>query len=290
MNVILQNQFIKAGFSTRGAELQELQFLNNRTNYLWSGNKNVWGKYSPILFPIVGALREGKYIYQDKTYQLPRHGFARDLDFLVTQQSDCKCVFELRANEQSRNIYPFDFVLQISYELHDYVLICCYQVVNPSASKDLYFSLGAHPAFSVPLFANENYNDYFLHFLDDSQLISYTVSDNLLSDERVTINLPDGNLGLTYELFNHDALILKSIDSEQISIRSKTHSHGLDFSFNGFDFFGIWAAPKGDFVCLEPWSGIADSQHHNQQLTEKEGIICLKPLDNWQAKWQVKLY
>jgi galactose mutarotase-like enzyme len=165
-------------------------------------------------------------------------------------------------------------------------------VTNPG-KEDCYFSLGAHPAFAVPYgtsVADQRYEDYYLEFSDSDSLQRYTLDKGLIGKGTTEIPLPDKKLRLQKELFRQDAIVLKKLPDTEIRLRSDKHAHGLDFGFHDFPFFGIWAAPDAPFVCLEPWCGIADSVDHNQQLTEKEGIIRLPPNEIFERQWTVRIY
>jgi galactose mutarotase-like enzyme len=165
-------------------------------------------------------------------------------------------------------------------------------ITNPG-TEEIYFSIGAHPAFAVPLGISgegERYEDYYLEFSDSGALQRYTLENGLIGKATTEIPLQDHKLRLQKELFRQDAIVLKNLPDTEIRLRSEKHQHGLDFGFHDFPFFGIWAAKDAPFVCLEPWCGIADSVDHNQQLTEKEGIICLPPNEIFERQWTVRIY
>lgn len=285
--IILENESLRASIAPKGAELQSL--INKKTSleYMWGGDP-VWPKYSPVLFPIVGGLKNETYYYRDKAYQLPRHGFARDKIFTAEKISDSEAVFTLTEDEQTLMVYPFAFTLKLRYQLNDNALSCTYEVYN-SGKEDLLFSVGAHPAFAVPLTAATNYNDYYLEFNTTEQLQHWKLQDGLIGSPGPLPTTGD-KLILEKALFYDDAIVLKKMQSNIITIASNKHAHGLHFKFNDFPFFGIWAAKDASFVCLEPWCGIADSILHNQQLENKEGIQHLPPGAPWQRTWSVACF
>ena len=287
--ILLENEFISASFSSKGAELQQLKSKQTNLSYIWSGDPAFWPKHSPILFPVIGALKQGRYEYEGKSYVLPRHGFARDHEFEVEQISEFEVLFTLSESEDTLLVYPFDFILGIRYKILGALLTCTYEVSNPG-TKALLFSVGAHPAFKVPLEEGVKYEDCYLEFNADTHLVYHKIENDLIADETVTIPLEDKKLPLSYELFYDDALVFKTLKSDCISIKNTKNNHGLDFCFEGFPFFGIWAAKKADFVCLEPWCGIADGVNHDQQLKNKEGIRHLEAGGTWQRSWSVKTY
>lgn len=287
--IFLENEHLIAGFNAKGAELQKLQHKTTGLDYLWKGDPAYWGKFSPVLFPIVGGLKNDSYIFEDKSYSLSRHGFARDKEFEVSHPADNELVFTLRDTPETLAIYPFEFELALHYKLEGAELICTYVVNNPG-KKDLLFSLGGHPAFAVPFTPGTSYEDNYLLFDRDDDLYFNKIDQNLISDEHSTLNLKDRKLPLNHDLFKDDALVFKSLKSEKIKLANTKNSHGLEFRFSQFPFFGIWAAPGADFVCLEPWCGIADGIHHNQQLRDKEGIQSLSPEVRWERSWHVSLF
>ncbi len=287
--ITLQNETLTAVIATKGAELQQLSNSNTSINYMWSGNAAYWGKYSPVLFPIVGGLKNDTYYYNNKQYTLPRHGFARDREFTAQQLSPTEVVFTLQDDEQTRAVYPFAFLLQLRYTLTGNTLACTYHVHNPGATQ-LLFSVGAHPAFAVPLNEGLQYSDYYLAFNQTENLQRWKLLNGLIDNKAVQLPATNNEVALHPSLFYEDAIVLKNLQSNCITLASKKNMHGLHFHYNGFPFFGIWAAKDAPFICLEPWCGIADRVNHNQQLTEKEGIEILQPNQNFERTWSVECF
>jgi galactose mutarotase-like enzyme len=287
--ITLENDLLKASFVQKGAELQSLKSKTADLEYIWDGNPKDWAKHSPVLFPVVGALKDNAYLYGGERCELSRHGFARDMEFELESKSADEVIFTLRSSAETKKVYPFDFTLSLIYTLKSHGLSCSYMVHNSSAS-DLLFSVGGHPAFATPVSSGLSYEDYFLRFNQDEALVINKIADNLISDDLQTIALKDKTLPLKHELFYEDALVIKSLKSNKISLQNKVNSHGLHFSFEGFPYFGIWAARDANFVCLEPWCGIADGIHHNSELSDKEGIVILSAEESWQRTWQVDIF
>lgn len=283
----IKNDHLEVAISEKGAELQSIQL--NTLEYLWQADSNYWAKHSPVLFPIIGELRDGKYIFDNKEYNLPRHGFARDKIFDAKQTSETSAIFTLRSNAETLAVYPFQFIFQLQYEIKQHTLYCSYIVQNVN-ERDMYFSVGGHPAFRVPLNENLQYDDYVLAFDKDSTLQRFLLDNGLTNDKTETVALDDKKLHLKSSLFYNDAIVLKHIGSNQIKLYSEKDKHGLKFMFEGFPYFGIWAAKDAPFLCLEPWCGIADTIHHNYQLTDKEGINQLAAGATWKRTWSVELF
>ncbi len=284
----LQNTKLKANFSELGAELISLVNLTTGKEIMWQGNPDFWGGQSPVLFPTVGALKDDQYIFDGQTYEMPRHGFARRKIFEVKNSSENEVVFQLYSDDETLKFYPFEFSLEIRYTLTENKLTVSYQVKNKS-EKEMYFSLGAHPGFAVDTENGLKYDDYEIAFSDDEQLEIHPLIDNLISKETQTIELKNKALPLSYELFAKDALVMTTMKSKELILRNNQNENQVIFTFSNFPYFGIWAAKKADFVCLEPWQGIADLEDHNQELTEKFGILKLGINEEWKGDWAVEI-
>lgn len=286
--ITIQNNKLKATFHELGAELVSLINLETGKEIMWSGNPDFWGGISPVLFPTVGALKNEQYIFEESLYELPRHGFARKRNFNLKNTSDSEITFELTSDEETLKIYPFEFNLEIKYTLTENKLTVYYRVKN-TAEKEMYFSLGAHPGFAIDTENGLNYSDYEIVFSDDEKLDIHPLVDNLISNKTKIIELENKTLPLTYELFSKDALVMTTMKSKKLILQNNKNNQKVIFSFSNFPYFGIWAAKNADFVCLEPWQGIADLENHNQQLTEKFGILKLEKNEDWKADWTVEI-
>jgi galactose mutarotase-like enzyme len=289
-SVVLENERIRVIIHTKGAELASVFHKQHQLEYMWNGNPEVWGKHSPVLFPIVGTLKNNQYIFEGKTYHLPRHGFARDKNFEVVERKAAVVIFSLASDEKTLDLYPFPFVFLMKYTLVETTLSVEYEVRN-TGSASMYFSVGAHPAFAIPLVKDTEYEDYYLKFAQNESLLRWPISaDGLIERNPVEVKQENHCLPLTKELFSKDALVFKQLKSSILSIQSAKTLHGLHFSFTGFPFLGLWAAKGGDFVCIEPWCGIADGVDSNQQLMDKEGIEMLPAGESWKRNWQVDFF
>lgn len=288
--ITIQNDSLNVAIKEKGAELDSIYHKQHQLEYLWSGDPAVWGKKSPILFPIVGTLKKDTYYYKDKPYNLGRHGFARESDFEIVSQAANSVSLSLKNNDDTHQKFPFAFELIITYTLEQNFLSVSYHVIN-AGEKNMYFSIGAHPAFKVPLTGDSNYEDYFLEFGTKETAGRWPISpDGLIELEPVPVLDHSNQLFLTKELFNKDALVFKNLASDRVALKSTKNNHGLVFYYPGFPYLGIWAARNADFVCIEPWCGIADSVNSNQQLPEKEGIVSLQPGELFERAWKVELF
>jgi galactose mutarotase-like enzyme len=292
----IENADLRVVIDPKGAELLSVFHKQHGLEYLWNGDPVFWGKHSPILFPIVGTLKEGLFRYQGRSYTLGRHGFGRDSLFeMETQDAESIC-FLLRSSPASKLNFPFDFECRISYQLSEQTLKTGYSVRNPAtagidSSEDLYFSIGGHPAFACPLVPGTDYADYWLGFEKKETAPRWPISKDGLIEEQPQPLLKDSDrLPLSKDLFVSDALVFKHLASAAVTLRSAKTAHGLRMDFPGFPFLGLWAAKNADFVCIEPWCGIADSVGSDQQLTQKEGIIRLAPGEQFDRAWTLTVF
>jgi galactose mutarotase-like enzyme len=286
----IESTLLKVTVRTKGAELDSIFNKAQQLEYLWSGDPAFWGKKSPILFPIVGTLKKDSYIFNDKEYHLSRHGFARDMEFAVTRQQADSITLTLESYAETLLKFPFSFRFDISYSVHENRMEVAYRVTNTGHSN-MYFSVGAHPAFKVPLAAGTAYEDYSLVFNQPEQAPRWPISkDGLIEATPQALLDGSGRLPLRKELFQKDALVFKHLRSDKITLQSAATAHGWSVSFPGFPFMGIWAAKDADFVCIEPWCGIADGVNSDQRLEHKEGIVPLQPAGGFARQWTLEVW
>ena len=278
------NHKLTAVIHPKGAELKSLKSLDKE--FIWQGDPQYWAKSSPVLFPIVGTLHNNSYEHKGKKYHLPRHGFARDSVFEVLEKEESRVVFQLEEGAESLEVYPFAFRLKLIYELHENSLSTTYEVV--AKEEDILFSIGGHPAFTVPHCPEFSFEDYALHFPKDEGLKRNKLQDGLLMDSTVELPLQENALRLNHSLFYEDAIVLLSLQSEEIALTAKGREL-LRFHFPGFPHFGIWTAKDAPFLCLEPWQGHADFTSHNGHLAEKAGIVRLSAGEKWSRTWSVEI-
>ncbi len=284
----ISNDILQATILTKGAELSSLILLATGDDYMWPAAE-AWPKHSPVLFPIIGTLKNNTYYHNNNAYQLPRHGFARDKNFTVIEQLTDRISLQLTDDESTHIVYPFAFKFIIVYSLVNNALHVTYHVQN-TGNDVLYFSVGGHPAFKLPIAANTNYNDYFLQFNQKETAGRWPISpDGLIENTPLPLLDNTSKLPLTKELFAKDALVFKHLQSNALTLASDKTNKSLTFNFPGFNYLGLWAAKGADFICIEPWCGIADRVDANQQLSDKEGIETLQPQGSFQKTWTVAL-
>ena len=289
---ILENDKLRIAVKKTGAELCEISAIKTGKQFMWDGNPVVWNGFSPILFPIVGALKNDKFIHSSKTYTMPKHGFTRrNSNIELVNQTDCCLTFKLVYDDELLKIYPFRFEFLVTFTLVDDTINVDHTVKNID-SMPLYFSLGGHPAFKCPVYENENYNHYSLVFdyIENSETHLINLKTGLQTNETESVFNNSNSIQLHHNLFDKDALIFKDLKSKKVSLKSKNHGTILSVSFNDFQYLGIWAKPNTDYVCIEPWMGIADKEDTNQELTEKEGIIKLNVNAEFNASYSIEIH
>ena len=283
MNVYLSNEKFKVSINTLGAEL--ISFKNQVFNkeYIWEGNPEFWGKHSPVLFPIVGGLKDDCYYYNDKKHSLSRHGFARDFEFEIIEKTELIAIFSLKENAATLLKYPFQFELQIKYELIDNKLILNYLIIN-NATVKMPFNIGAHPAFSLP----KPFENYSLKFEKQEQLITHELENNLFAGKTRTIALNNNELPLKYSLFEKDALVFKKLKTKSVTILDDGNPL-LRVNYKDFSSLGIWTVKNAAFICIEPWIGFADTSTSNGNLFDKENIETLAPNKTFMTSFEIEI-
>lgn len=286
----IENDHLSVSIGSTGAELKSLYNKSAGLEYMWDADPAFWAKTSPVLFPIVGSLKDDQYYFADKSYKLSRHGFAREMDFAVTDQTNSSITLTLTSSDATLKKFPFSFRFDIVYSISNDQLQVTYRVTN-TGDESMYFSVGGHPAFKVPLIPGSDYTDHYLEFNNSEKAGRWPISkEGLIETAPVPLLNNTRLLPLTKELFFQDAIVFKELDSTSVSLLSSRSPHGLQFDFSGFPYLGIWAAKNADFVCIEPWCGIADPVTSNQQLTGKEGINILSAGDVFERSWKVKVF
>ena len=282
MNTTISNSTLKASIKHAGAELFSLKDNQNK-EYIWEGNPDFWGKHSPVLFPIVGTLKNNTYTINEKEYQLLRHGFARDMEFQLIDKTENSAVFSLQSNEETLKKYPFDFELQLIYTLNETTLDIAYKVINKSETK-MPFSIGAHPAIALP----ENFEDYSFQFEKEEDLKYSLLENDLISNKTESLETIENLVPLNYKLFENDALVFKTLESNSLTILENSKPY-IKVAFEDFPSLGIWTKDQAPFVCIEPWFGYSDTAENSGDLFEKEGILILDAKETFNSKFSIQI-
>lgn len=290
----LENEEIRIGIASHGAELVSLVRKDDGREYMWSGDAAYWNRVSPVLFPFVGKLKNGSYIYQGREFSnIPQHGFARDSEFRMAEKSEDVIWFELQPDDGWRTHYPFEFLLRIGYRIEGSSVHVMWTVRNDSEEM-MYFSIGAHPAFVCPDGAdNEDVLKGYqldLHTTEQELLSGELTSQGTLLQEKRRFSLTDGKLALSSGMFAKDALIL---DSQKIHTVSIVDPAGTEFLKVQFDTpqLGIWspAGKNAPFVCIEPWFGRCDAEDFSGELSEREYGNALEPGHSFNKEYVIEV-
>lgn len=284
----LSSDVLNVAIQPFGAELQSIQ--KEGVEYLWQGDPDFWARKAPVLFPIVGKLKNGTYTYQDEIYKMGGHGFARDSKFELLESEVDKAVFELKANRETLAVYPFDFRLRITYQLRDNVLNVKWEVKNLD-DQDIYFGIGAHPAFNVPL-VNGDFEDYQLSIspAKPHQFIPLDPETGVLHLSQVK-EISQNVYPLSRELFQKDALIFETPEATEVSLTNRLDNRAVTITWEDMPFVGLWSPypAEAPFVCIEPWCGIADDQNTDGDITTKFGINSLARGKKFKAAYTITI-
>jgi len=286
----IENEFLSIQIKKTGAELGSLFDKKKETELLWQGDANYWSGQAPILFPIVGGLKEGKFIYDNKEYELSRHGLARrSNDWKIEKKNETTVKCTLISDKKTLRIYPFDFELIVTYSLKEKKLIIHHEIKNTGAKK-MPFSIGGHPAFNCIVNNKTSYSDYYLEFEKEENSDRHFLNEEgLFSGETKLVLNNTNKLPLSNTLFNDDALVFQDLKSKVITLIGPRGSI-LKVVYQDFKTIGIWAKPKAPFVCIEPWVGYADTINSTQDLFEKEGGQVLEPRKVFDAEYKIEVF
>lgn len=285
---IIENELYKVAIRNQGGEITS--FINKETGveHMWQAGAE-WPWHSPNLFPVIGSLINNELLVDGKTYPMGRHGFNRQSELLLIESDTQVAKFSLPYNEKTLAVYPYKFDFQVHYELIDAALRVTYKVINLDR-KDIYFSVGGHPAFNVPFNKGENYEDYYLEFDVSVKVDTHLLSaDGTFTGETKPVPMDGAKLHLTRDLFKDDALVFKNMRTRMVTIKSTKHDQSLSVEFPHFNYLGLWAKPGADFVCIEPWVGCADTAGEPVDISKKEGIHQLHVGHVFEAAYYISL-
>jgi galactose mutarotase-like enzyme len=290
MKHTISNQTLSLSIQQKGVEISSLKSVKSGCEYIWDADPTIWGSHAPVLFPIIGALKDGKCAIEGASYAIPKHGMIRHNEGLeLISKNHDYLEFQLKHSASTLELYPYKFIFNIKYQLIDNQLIVSHLVQNVD-TKTIYFALGGHPAFKCPFNEGESYSDYFIEFekkeLADRLLLN---KDGLLTGERIPYLLETNKLSLHQGMFKDDALVFNSLNSREVSLKSRNSKQSIKLRFNDFPFLGLWAKPNASFICIEPWQGLTDYQDSNGDFIKKEGLISLAVGENYEANYSISI-
>lgn len=285
----ISNEKITVQVDSMGAELKSLKDVAADREYMWNADPQYWKRTSPVLFPLVGGVRNGVYRLDGREYPMGQHGFARDMEFRLKSQVAHEIWFTLESDEETLARYPYPFVLELGYELADRTVIVKWRVKNPS-KEPMYFSIGGHPAFLCPITEGTKQSDYAIRFDTEGQIVSSCLDAGLVSGMTMTYRLKDGILPVTEHLFDGDALV---IEHDQAHKAALVTPDGRDYLTVEFDapLFGIWSPPKkqAPFICIEPWYGRCDRADYEGDWTGREWMQSLDAGETFAADYRITI-
>jgi galactose mutarotase-like enzyme len=288
----IENEFLKISVQKTGAELCSVVDKCTNQEYMWSGDPTVWGSFAPVLFPIIGCLKDNEFLVEGKSYSVPKHGFIRNnkqLESKILNENTIE--FRYKYDENTLKSYPYHFEFVLHYILKGRTIHLEHTIINHHNEESMYFSLGGHPGFKCPFFEGEKYEDYYIEFEQIENDSTWKVTADGLIDMNALPCLENINrLQLHPLLFQNDALIFKNLNSKKVSLKSDAHTFGIEVSFADFTYLGIWAKPNASFVCIEPWLGISDSVNTTKDFKQKEGIQRLEAGNQKKFTYSIRLF
>ncbi len=288
----LENKELVVKVALKGAEVISIYNKKENFEHLWQGEKGVWNQHSPILFPMVGKLVDNSYTVDKKNYKMGIHGFAAYKTFTLISKTNNSAVYSLQSNAKTLDIYPYKFRLLVKYELKGTKLIITNTVENRD-SKEIYFSIGAHPGFNIPINNDENYSDYYLEFDKKETLARLELSkeNGFRNNNRIEKFIDNTKkLPLTHSLFKDRAVILEGVLSESVTLKSDQSKLGIKVGIKDFSYLGVWSSQKeANFVCIEPWYGVTDAENATGNIKEREGIESLAIGKTFEMKYFIEI-
>lgn len=265
-----------------GAEVCSIKYLHSGTEFIWQADPHIWARHAPVLFPFVGRLKNLEYRHYNHTYKIEPHGFARDLVFEVIEQKQNSVKLELSDSDYTLQRYPFKFSFKVKYTLELNKLTMGFEVYN-HGDASMPVSFGGHPAFNI-----SSPEDSIIRFENDNNPESFILKNNVISNQTQFVTDGAGTIFVKDDIFNSDAFIFKNLQSKWIKLESKTNSKSVKVNIEGWPYVGIWAKPGANFVCIEPWEGLADNEAFNGYVSEKEGIIMIEPSKSYSNSFEME--
>lgn len=264
-----------------GAEPTSIKF--NGKEMLYQGG--VWNRHAPILFPIVGKLKNNETMINGKTYKMGQHGFARDMEFKELEKNEKEHKYVLESNENTLKMFPFKFSLYVSHIVEENSVITKYKVINKD-NKKMIFGIGGHPAYICD-YSNGKYKIEFENKEDNIKFMS--LENGLILKKEAKNILSDNSIKLNKDSFINDAIIMTNIKSNKVYLK-ENEKKILEFDFTGFPYLGLWAKIGAPFVCIEPWMNTADMEDTDGKLETKENILKLEANEGFECKYKVEFY
>lgn len=288
MNYTIQNQYLQVEISSRGGELRSIQDSRGR-EYLWQGDPASWDERGPNLFPYIGRTTDQTYTLRGKSYHMPLHGFLSGSQMtLVSQTADCLSLC-LKDCRETLEIWPFHFCLTITWTLKEASLTVTFQVENLD-SRTMYFGIGGHPGFRLPVNPALRFEDYRVDFGPDAAPRQILLSpDCFVLEQDVPLQLENGRyLPLSHKLFEKDAIVMKDMPKE-ITVESPLDHKKIRACFPDMAYLGLWSFGSADFLCIEPWSSLPSRKDVVEDLETQPGLISLDAEKTYVNSWSISI-
>lgn len=287
----LKNEILTVQVKEHGAELASIR--KGSVEYLWQADPMFWGRHSPVLFPIVGSVWEKRYRVDGREFELGQHGFARDMDFTMVEGGEDEVRYRLESTEDTLKKYPWPFVLEIAYRLHGNMIDVIWEVSNPG-NEDMYFQIGAHPAFNYPDYDPQTVERGFLSFDRGGGLECIRIKEKGCVDAETLypLDIPaDGLLPLTRETFDKiDTIMLQDGQIGSVALYRTDRTPWLKLSFEA-PVVGIWSPPgkNAPFICLEPWYGRCDRAGYEGDYRDRDWVNRLAPGERFSSVYTIEI-
>ena len=287
----LKNEILTVQVKEHGAELASIR--KGSVEYLWQADPMFWGRHSPVLFPIVGSVWEKRYRVDGREFELGQHGFARDMDFTMVEGGEDEVRYRLGSTEDTLKKYPWPFVLEIAYRLHGNMIDVIWEVSNPG-NEDMYFQIGAHPAFNYPDYDPQTMERGFLSFDRGEGLECIRIKEKGCVDAETLypLDIPaDGLLPLTRETFDKiDTIMLQDGQIGSVALYRTDRTPWLKLSFEA-PVVGIWSPPgkNAPFICLEPWYGRCDRAGYEGDYRDRDWVNLLAPGEKFSSVYTIEI-
>lgn len=281
--IIIENNRFKAAIRTRGAELASFFEKSNGRERIWQADPDVWGGSAPILFPIIGKLKDQVTQIDGEFFEIPKHGLLRHRDAELLKHENDVAVFKFSSDEDTLRLYPFHFDFIVTFQLSDKGLQVSYEISNIGEGPML-FAVGSHPALSLDLDAVP-LNEYSIEFSHPETLDLYGLQDGLLVKRQTDYLKDESVIRLSDSLFDDDALIFKDVQSRKITLQPT----GIEIDTHDNPHLGIWAKPGAPYVCIEPWHSFDDSSDADGIFENKPGIKTLLPSEIFETRYDISI-
>ena len=277
MKRTITNPYLTVQIEEKGAQLYSVQDKAGH-EYLWQGDPNYWTGRAPNLFPYIARLTEGKYTLNGKTYDMGIHGFAKNIVFDTEQVSESKIVFSTQDTDETRAQYPYAFAFSVIYALEEDQLSVTYDVKNKDDER-MYFGVGAHPGFCVPMESGLDFTDYYLEFheIAPAKRVGFS-EDCFLNGNDTPFIMEDGlKLPLHHDMFDDDAIVLVDM-AKAVTLKSDKGNRSVRVEYPDMEYLGFWHKPKTDapYVCIEPWSSLPSRKNVIEDFATQPSLLSLE--------------